>query len=60
MSHDQEMLSKSSRDGIAIAMRAKYGITLKAATGLLNTEPSSSVIMYAPPLLREMTIRGPR
>ena len=34
-----------------IDVQAKYGITLKPATGLSNTEPSSLAIMYAPPLL---------
>ena len=55
-----EISSNSSSGGKVRFVRAKYGMTRKAAMGLSNTEPSSSAIIYAPPLLREMTMRGPR
>jgi hypothetical protein len=45
------MSRKSSRLGMEMDLRAKYGITRKAATGRSKTEPFSSQMMYAPPLL---------
>jgi hypothetical protein len=38
---------------------AKYGMRRKAAVSQSNSEPSSSATIYAPPLLREVTMIGP-
>src|ERR1700728_1588287 len=53
------ILMNLSRSGSGKDFRAKYGITRKAATGRSKTEPFNSQIIYAPPLLREMTTSGP-
>ena len=55
-----EMLSKLLRGGSWIIVHAKYGIMWNAAMGLSNTNPSSSAIMYAPPLFLASTMSGPR
>ena len=43
-----------------ILERAKYGMTLNVAINQSKTEPPSSAIIYAPPLLQEITMQGPR
>ena len=50
--------SSLSRGGRAMFLRAKYRITRNAATGQSKSEPFNSANIYAPPLLREMMIRG--
>ena len=58
--HCREISSSESNGGKSICCWAKYGITLKAATGRSNTDPLSSANMYAPPRFFDMTISSPR
>ena len=55
-----DMSIKSCRGGMSRDVRAKYGITRKAAIGRSNTDPSNSATIYAPPLFLEITMRGPK
>ena len=55
----KEISMRSLSGGMLICSCTKYGMTWKVAIGQSNTEPSSSKIIYMPPLFCKITISGP-